>query len=207
MNSQHWFIYKSKEFRIHFNLTEADIDVLLAEKGISYTGLELGTKTLTLDIAEAYPLIYGLDYCEFKKDETSYPIFEKLPKATQDHINNRKESVGKNVGLKGTKNRASYIIFVIKDFPVGYQFLNIDIVKDLPHPLSNDGSITWNNGLLKGLVKSTGKYKSYIGQDGKTTRSIIYELVKSVSPHLFEKAKKNIDEEWLKSFKNKKKKS
>lgn len=206
MNSQHWFINKSKDFRIHFKLTEADVDALLIDKGVSYTGLELGTKTLTLDLAEAYPLIYGLDYCEFKRDDISYPSREKLPQATQDYINSRADGAGKNIGLKGTKHRASYIICVIKDFPIGYKFLNADVVKNLPYPLSNDVSITWNNGLLKGLVKATRKFQNHIDDEGKTIRSMIYEVVKTVDKELLDKATKNVDEEWLKKVMEKKKK-
>lgn len=206
MDIEDWFINKSKDFRIHFKLTEADVDALLMEHGVSYTGLELGTKTLTLEIAETYPLIYGLDYCKFKKDETSFPHFDELPQATKDYIKNRPDGSGKNVGLKGTKNRASYIIFIIKDFPVGYTFLNNEIVRKLPYPLSEDSSITWNNGLLKGLVKATRKYQSNVDKDGKTMRSMIYEIIEQVPPRLLKKAKKNVDDEWLKEFEKKSKK-
>lgn len=200
MRIEDWFISKSKKFRIHFRLTEADVDILLIEKGVSYTGLELGTKTLTLAIAEAYPLIYGIEYCEFKKDDTSYPSFNELPLDTQDYIKNRADGAGKTAGLKGTKNRASYIICIIKDFHVGHTFSNADVIKDLPYPLDSDGSITWNNGLLKGLVKATRKYQNNVDKDGKTIRSMIYEIIEPVSPSLLEKAKKNIDEGWLEEF-------
>lgn len=203
MNPQQWFINKSKDFRIHFSLTEADVDALLIDKGVSYTGLELGSKTLTLDLAEAYPLIYGLEYCEFKKEDTSYPNFDALPQTTQDYINRRPDGSGKNAGLKGTKNRANYIICVMKDFPVGHTFLNREIVEKLPNSLSDDTSITWNNGILKGLVKATRKFHSYIDDKGKKIRLMIYEVVKAVDKELLGKATKHVDEEWLKNLKKK----
>lgn len=203
MNPQHLFIKKSKDFRIHFKLTEADVDALLVNKGVSYTGLELGSKTLTLDLAEAYPLIYGLEYCEFKKEDTSYPNFDALPQTTQDYINSRPDGSGKNAGLKGTKNRANYIICVMKDFPVGHTFLNREIVEKLPDFLSGDTSITWNNGLLKGLVKATTKFHTHVDVQGKKIRLMIYEIVKAVDKELLDKATKNVDEEWLRNLKKK----
>lgn len=205
MNYQHWFIAKSKDFRIHFQLTEADVDALLINEGVSYTGLELGTKTLTLDLAEAYPSIYGLDYCDFKKDNATYPSFESLPQKTKDHINNRAEGTGKNIGLKGTKNKASYVIFVIKQFKIGQTFSNFDIVRELPSPLSDDASILWNNGILKGLVKATKQYQTSVNEQGKPVRSMVYEVVKVVDKELLEKAKKNVDKDWLKNLAKKNK--
>ena len=176
---------------------------MLIDKGVSYTGLELGSKTLTLDLAEAYPLIYGLEYCEFKKEDTSYPNFDALPQTTQDYINRRPDGSGKNAGLKGTKNRANYIICVMKDFPVGHTFLNREIVEKLPDSLSDDTSITWNNGILKGLVKATRTYHTHVDDEGKKTRLMIYEVVKAVNKELLDKATKNVDEEWLKNLKKK----
>lgn len=206
MNPQHWFINKSKDFRIHFNLTEADVNALLVDKGVSYTGLELGTKTLTLDLAEAYPLIYGLEYCEFKKEDTSYPNFDELPKTTQDYITKRPDGSGKNAGLKGTKNMANYIICIMKDFPIGHTFLNREIVENLPAPLSDDTSITWNNGILKGLVKATKRFHIHIDDKGEKTRLMIYEVVKAVDKELLDKSMKNVDDNWLKKIMKKKKK-
>ncbi|UGU15378.1 hypothetical protein LS482_17050 [Sinomicrobium kalidii] len=90
---------------------------------------------------------------------------------------------------------ASYVIRAIKDYPVGRNFLNIEILKTLPPPLNKQTSIAWTTGLLKGLVKSTKKYQNYIDEDGKTKRGMIYTIVKEVSPELLKKALKNIEKE------------
>lgn len=202
MTNEERFIAKSKKFRLHFKLTEDDVDALLANKNLKYKGLEIGTKTLTLELAEAYPLIYGIEYCDFKKEETTFPDFKDFPQATQDYINNRPEGAGTNVGLKGTKNMASYVIRAIKDYPLGYQFMNVEVLTKLPYPLNDEATITWNYGLLKGLVKSTNKYKSYKGKDGKTKRAMIYTTVKTVTPELLEKAINNIEKERLEDEKD-----
>ena len=202
MTNEEKFIAKSEEFRLHFKLSEDDIDTLLAEKKLKYKGLGSGKRTLTLELAEAYPLIYGIDYCNFKKDETVFPEFSELPQATQNYINNKPEGMGNKVGLKGSKNMASYVIRAIKDYAVGREFLNIDVLKELPSPLNQAVTITWNNGLLKGLVKSTKKYKNYKDRDGETKRGMIYTIVKPVTSELLEKAINNIEKERLEDTTN-----
>lgn len=202
MTNEEKFIAKSEEFRLHFKLSEDDIDALLVEKKLKYKGLESGKRTLTLELAEAYPLIYGIEYCDFKKDETVFPEFSELPQATQNHINNRPEGMGNKVGLKGSKNMASYVIRAIKDYAVGREFLNVDVLKALPSPLNQAVTITWSNGLLKGLVKSTKKYKSYKDEDGETKRGMIYTMAKPVTTGLLEKAMNNIKKERLEDTKN-----
>jgi len=189
------YIEKAKAFRLHFGLSEDDVDFLLKSKGLAYSRLEVGKRTLTLELAEAYPLIYGIEYCDFKKDNTSFPEFSELPQATKDYINNRPEGSGNTVGLKGTKNMASYVIRAIKDFPVGREFLNVEVLKELPAPLDKETSITWNNGLLKGLVKAARKYESYVDEKGETKRGMVYTLVKPITPELLERALKNIEKE------------
>lgn len=186
------YIEKSKAFRLHFGLSEEDVDFLLKDKGLTYSRLEARKRTLTLELAEAYPLIYGIDYCDFKRHETIFPEFFELPQTTQDCINNRPEHA---VGLKGSKNMASYVIRAIKDYPVGRNFMNVEILKILPPPLNKQTSITWTTGLLKGLVKSTKKYQSYKDETGETKRGKIYTIVKEVSPELLKKALKNIEKE------------
>lgn len=195
MNIEEQFIAKGKKFRLYFKLTEDDVDSLLAAKSLKYKGLELGTKTLTLALAEAYPLIYGIEYCDFKKGATTFPDFSELPQATQDYINNRPAGAGNKVGLKGSKHMASYVIREIKDYPIGSKILNHEIIKKLPSPLNEAASITWTTGLLKGLVKSTRQYETYENANGETFRGMIYTLVKPVTPELLEKASKNIKEE------------
>lgn len=197
MTIEERFVAKSEKFRLHFKLTEDDVNTLLASKGLKYKGLELGTRTLTLELAEAYPLIYGIEYCDFKKDETVFPEFSELPQTTQDYINNRPDGVGNKVGLKGSKNMASYVIRAIKDYPVGREFLNIEVIKELPSPLNQAATITWNNGLLKGLVKGLKKYKSYEDEEGDTKRGKVYIMVNAVTAETLEKALKNIEKEQL----------
>src|SRR5690606_22916325 len=202
MTNEEKFIAKSEEFRLHFKLSEDDIDTLLAEKKLKYKGLGSGKRTLTLELAEAYPLIYGIDYCNFKKDETVFPEFSELPQATQNYINNKPEGMGNKVGLKGSKNMASYVIRAIKDYAVGREFLNIDVLKELPSLLNQAVTITWNNGLQKGLDKSTKKYKNYKDRDGETKRGMIYTIVKPVTSELLEKAINNIEKERLEDTTN-----
>ncbi|SEL41441.1 hypothetical protein SAMN05421740_105107 [Parapedobacter koreensis] len=197
MTNEDKFIAKSKDFRLHFKLTEDDVDTLLAGKKLKYKGLELGTRTVTLELAEAYPLIYGIEYCDFKKDETTFPEFSELPQSTQDYINDRPEGAGDTVGLKGSKNMASYVVRAIKDYPVGYEFLNVEVLKELPSPLNQASSISWKNGLLKGLVKSMNKYKTYEDENGEPKRGIIYKVLNPVTAELLEKAMKNIEKERL----------
>jgi len=195
MTNEDKFVAKSKDFRLHFKLTEDDVDTLLAGRKLKYKGLESGTRTVTLELAEAYPLIYGMEYCDFKKDDTTFPAFSELPQSTQDYIKNRPEGTGDTVGLKGSKNMASHVIHAIKDYPVGHEFLNFEILKKLPPPLNKETTITWTTGLLKGLAKNTRKYREYVDQEGATKRGMVYTIVKSVTPELLEKAMNNIEKE------------
>lgn len=195
MTNEEMFIAKSEEFRLHFKLSEDDIDGLLVEKKLKYKGLESGKRTLTLELAEAYPLIYGIEYCDFKKEDTSFPEFSELPQPTQDFISNRPEGAGNKVGLKGSRNMASYVIRAIRNYSVGQEFINADVLRELPSPLNRAATITWNNGLLKGLVKSTRKYKSYVDEEGDTKRGMVYKMVNTVSAEMMDKALRNIEKE------------
>ncbi|WP_418360508.1 hypothetical protein [Sphingobacterium detergens] len=194
---------KCKRFRMHFNLSEDDIDLLLKGKGIKYKGLESGTRIITLDIAETLPLVvYGIEYCVFKKEETIFPKYEKLPEATKALLES-KSNAGNKVGSKGTKNKASYVVIVIKDFKVGHQFIKSEIISVLPSPLNLEKAIDWNKGLLAGLVKNTNASKYWVDKEGKKRREAIYEMIKSVKSGLLEKAKKSIEPEALKEFEEK----
>src|SRR5690606_36821726 len=102
----------------------------------------------------------------------------------------------------GTKDMESYVVRAIKDYPLGYQFMNVEVLTKLPYPLNDEATITWNYGLLKGLVKSTNKYKSYKGKDGKTKRAMIYTTVKTVTPELLEITINNIEKERQEDEKN-----
>jgi len=203
MTNEERFIKKAKLFRLHFGLSEDEMDLLLVDQNLKYKGLELGTRTLTLELAEAYPLIYGIEYCDFKKDEITVPEFDKLPKTTRDFIKN-KTSSGNKVGLKGTKNKASYVIILIKDYTLGHKFTNSQIIPSLPPPANEDQSIDWGKGLLKGLVVNTRQSSYYVDESGEERRETTYEIVKTVDKELLDKATKNVDEGWLKGVMKKK---
>ncbi|WP_367330729.1 hypothetical protein [Sphingobacterium multivorum] len=194
---------KCKRFRMHFNLSEDDIDLLLKGKGIRYKGIESGTRIVTLEIAETLSLVvYGIEYCVFKRDETTFPEYEKLPEATKTLLES-KANAGNKVGSKGTKNKASYVIIVIKDFKIGHQFTKSEIISVLPSPLNLEAAIDWNKGLLKGLVKNTNTSKHWVDEEGKKRREAIYQMIKSVNSRLLEKARKSFDPEALKEFEEK----
>lgn len=193
MNIEEEFIARCQKFRLHFKLSENDIDTLLSDKNLKYTGLELGTKTLTLKLAEAYPMIYGIDYCHFKLSHVPLPDFDDLPQTTQNYINSRPKGAGGTVGLKGSKNMASYVILAIKDYQIGRKFLNIEILKTLPPPLNEQKTIAWTTGLLSGHVKNTKKHQNYIDEEGAVKRMAIYTIVKQVSQETLDQALKNIE--------------
>ncbi|MDR6733482.1 hypothetical protein [Sphingobacterium sp. 2149] len=202
-SSEGKFREKAKIFRLHFNLSEEDIDQLLKGKDLVYSKVESGKRTITLELAESYPfVIFGIDYCVFKRDETTFPEYEKLPLATRELIES-KSNAGNKVGSKGTKNKASYVVIVIKDFKEGHKFIKSEIISVLPSPLNLEKSIDWNKGLLKGLVKNTNTSKNWVDENGKKHREAIYEMIKEVDVKLLEKAKKSFDQEALKEFEEK----
>lgn len=196
------YIKKAKDFRLHFKLSEEEVDELLKDKSLVYSRLESGKRTLTLELAEAYPLIYGIEYCDFKKENTTFPTFKELPKPTQELIN-KKSATGNKVGLKGTKNKASYVVILIKDFPVGHKISNSSIIPLLPAPANQDQSIDWGKGILKGLVRNTGESNYYIDANGKKRREATYEIIKAIDSETVTKAIQNVDEDWLKEFEKK----
>ncbi|MGB3065529.1 hypothetical protein ACR78Z_07495 [Sphingobacterium thalpophilum] len=197
------FKKKAKDFRLHFNLSEDDIDQLLKERDLVYSKVESGKRTITLELAESYTIVvYGIEYCEFKKEETTFPEYEKLPEATKRLLES-KSNTGNKVGSKGTKNKASYVVIVIKDFKIGHQFTNKEIISVLPSPLNLEKAIDWNKGLLKGLVSNTNTSQHWVDEEGKKHREAIYEMVQSVDAELLEKAKKSIGPKALKEFEDK----
>lgn len=187
------FIEKAKQFRIHFDLTEQDIDFLLKKVRLKYSGLEKGKRTLTLALAEAYPLLYGIGYCDFKKAIVTFPDSNDLPQSTKDFYNSPHKSPTSGLGLRGTKHKNSYIIFAMKSYAVGDQFVNSDILSKLPAPLDQEKAIEWNKGLLKGLVKNTKEYQKHETASGTIASQAIYEVIKAVSPELLATALKNMD--------------
>jgi hypothetical protein len=194
------FRKKAKEFRLHYNLSEDDIDQLLKEKDLVYSKVESGKRTITLQLAESYPLVvYGIEYCVFKKDETTFPEYEKLPEATKTLLES-KANAGNKVGSKGTKNKASYVVIVIKDFKIGHQFTKSEIISVLPSPLILETAIDWNKGLLKGLVKNSNTSKHWVDEKGKKRREATYEIIREVDSGLLEKAKKSIEPKAFKEF-------
>ncbi|WP_312329299.1 hypothetical protein [Sphingobacterium sp.] len=197
------FREKAKKFRLHFNLSEEDIDQLLKGKDLVYSKVESGKRTITLELAESYPfVIFGIDYCVFKRDETTFPEYEKLPSVTRELLES-KSNAGNKVGSKGTKNKASYVIIVIKDFKKGHKFIKSEIISVLPSPLNLEKSIDWNKGLLAGIVKNTNTSEHWVDENGKKRREAIYEIIREVDSELLEKAKKSFDPEALKEFEEK----
>lgn len=184
------FREKCRSFRLKFGLSEDDVDLLLSLQNIKYKGIESGNRIITLEIAEAYPLtVYGIDYCTFKKEETTFPIIEDLPIATKTLLDN-KSNTGNSVGTKGTKNKASHVIFLLKKYKKGQQFTNSDILSQLPPPLNLEKAIDWNKGLLAGLTKNTKTFRVWIDKNKESHREAIYEMIEVVTPGLLEKAKK-----------------
>ncbi|WP_293888616.1 MULTISPECIES: hypothetical protein [unclassified Sphingobacterium] len=202
-SSEGKFRKKAKEFRLHFNLSEEDIDQLLKGQDLVYSKVESGKRTITLELAESYPfVVYGIEYCVFKRDETTFPEYEKLPLATRELLESKSNS-GNKVGSKGTKNKASYVVIVIKDFKKGHKFIKSEIISVLPPPLNLEKSIDWNKGLLAGIVKNTNTSKHWVDENGKKCREAIYEIIREVDSELLEKAKKSFDPEALKEFEEK----
>ncbi|MDR2274905.1 MAG: hypothetical protein LBF27_28610 [Sphingobacterium sp.] len=184
------FRKKCKSFRLKFGLSEDDVDLLLKAQNIKYKGVESKDRIITLEIAEAYPLtVYGIEYCTFKKEETTFPSFEDLPITTKTLLEN-KSNTGNKVGSHGTKNKASNVIFALKEYKKGHQFTNSDILSQLPHPLNLEKSIDWNKGLLAGLTKNTRTFRIWIDENKESHREAIYEMIEVVTPVLLEKAKK-----------------
>lgn len=199
MEFEEKFIKKAESFRVKLKLSESDIEKLLliyqsnsSTKPIKYKGLSIGKRVLTLELAETYPLIYGFSYNDIVKDDSIIPDLEDLPLKTQEFIQSRKKRSGNTVAKKGSKNIASHVVISIKDLEVGTKFSNFDIYMSDSYPLKEETSINWNKGILKGLVKNTGKQKSLLLEDGRTKTESIYEIVKAVDSELLEKALKSI---------------
>jgi len=66
-------IAKSKMFRLHFQLSEEEIDLLLLDKQLIYKGVESKKSKVTVELMEAYPLIYGLSFDQFSEDNVAFP--------------------------------------------------------------------------------------------------------------------------------------
>ena len=193
MNNEEKFIAKSKMFRLHFQLTEDEIDLLLLGKNVTYKGIESNDRELTLQLIEAYPLIYGLDHDKFQKDETTYPLWDDLPEATKKLIGDRPYTAADNVGEEGLKNTASYVILAIKHLDIGVIFSESELTRCLPSPLNQGITINQVSGLLKGAFKKLRKSRKFKNDNGEDVNDALYLIHKSMDERLIGKAKRKLE--------------
>jgi len=186
------FVSKAKRFREHYNISEKNLDILLKEKKLTYTKLEYGKRTLTLELAEGIAEVYGLTYCKFIEPDQGPPEIKDLPIATQEKIETKEGKF--KVAQKGTLNLNENIVIVLNKYVAGNTFTNSQIISKLPKDLvkhMTGKSIEWNKGILKDLVIDTKKTSpSPAGNNFKQEK--IYELVMEITPEMLEKAKEKI---------------
>lgn len=192
MTNEEKFIAKSKKFRVYFQLTEEEIDLLLLSKNLKYKGIESKEHPLTLELAESYPLIFGLEYCEFKKDKTGYPLWDDLPKSTKNFIKDRPYTAADNLDQDAVNNIASYVIMALRYLAIGDTFTDSDIIRCLPHPLNLGVTIDWRGGMLKGVVKILRIPRISKDENGNDISEVRYRLNKHISEPLLNKAKKKL---------------
>lgn len=193
MNSKEKFIAKSKMFRLHFQLSEDEIDLLLLGKNVVYKGVEAHDRELTLQLIEAYPLIYGLDHQKFQKDETTYPLWDDLPEATKKLIEDRPYTAVDNVGDEGLKNTASYVILAIKHLETGTIFSESELTRCLPSPLNQGITIYQVSGMLKGAFKKLRKSRKFKNEKGEEVNDALYLIHKAMDERLIGKAKRKLE--------------
>ncbi|MEQ7800945.1 hypothetical protein ABDJ41_14165 [Pedobacter sp. ASV1-7] len=184
------FIEKAKKFRLHFQLTEQELNDLLQNKQLKYIGLERGVKTLTLDLAESIAGIYGLTYCEFKETNQGPPAIKDLPVATKNKVEKKEGNI--KVGQKGTRNINENVIVVLSEYSTDDEFTNSQIIAKFPKDLikhMTGKSIEWNKGILKDLVIDTKETRP-TSTNKKPEK--IYKLAKKIMPEVREKAQEKI---------------
>ncbi|NJI71955.1 hypothetical protein HCX49_01930 [Sphingobacterium kitahiroshimense] len=187
------FIAKSKKFRLYFQLTEDQIDLLLLGKNLVYKGVESQHHILTLEMMEKYPLIYGLDWHTFEEDTATYPLWDELPEATKKIILDTPYTAADDVGKDGLKNTASYIILAIKHLNVGTQFSESEIMRCLPYPLNKGVTIYQTSGLLKGAFKKLRRSRKFKDEKGNDVIDPLYQIHKPIDEHLIGKAKRKLE--------------
>lgn len=184
------FIKKARYFREKCKFSEKNVDELLKDLKLTYTKLEYGKRTLTLDLAEAIAQIYGLTYCTFKEPNQDLPFFEDLPLATQKKI---KEKLDKpNVVQKGTHNINEHVIIVLSTYLPNRKFTNSEIIAKFPKELAilmKDRSIEWTKGTLKGLVHDTKK-REISPISNKLEK--VYQIVTKISTERLKEAEEKI---------------
>jgi len=192
MSNEEKFIARSKKFRLHFQLTEEQIDLLLLGKNLVYKGVESNRRKLNVELMEAYPLIYGLDWYTFEEDEATYPLWDNLPEATKKLLQDRPFTAADDVGENGLKNTASYIILAIKHLDVGTQFSESEITRCIPYPLNKGVTIHLTSGLLKGAFKKLRRSRKFKDEEGNDVIDPLYQIHKPIDEHLIGKAKKKL---------------
>lgn len=193
MSNDGKFIAKSKMFRLHFQLTEDEIDLLLLGKNVEYKGVELNNHELTLQLIEAYPLIYGLDHDKFQKDETTYPLWDDLPEETKKLIEDRPYTASDNVGEAGLTNTASYVILAIKHLETGTIFSESELTRCLPYPLNQGITINQVSGLLKGAFKKLRKSRKFKNDNGEEVNDALYLIHKAMDERVIGKARRKLE--------------
>jgi len=193
MNNEEEFIAKSKMFRLHFQLSEDEIDLLLLGKNVVYKGVESNDRELILQLIEAYPLIYGLDHDKFQKDETTYPLWGDLPEATKKLIEDRPYTAADNVGEEGLKNTASYVILAIKHLETGTIFSESELTRCLPSPLNQGITIYQVSGMLKGAFKKLRKSRKFKNENGEEVNDALYLIHKAMDERLIGKARRKLE--------------
>lgn len=128
-----------------------------------YSDYETGRRGIDLNKADYISSIYGLDYCELTNLQAP-PVFDSLPKTTQDKILERQKSgIRKRDYTKQLTKKLDKIIFTTKILhtPANAQ----DILDMLPEEEKKDFSISLINKYLgakprKEKVVKTGQKKN-----------------------------------------------
>jgi hypothetical protein len=201
MSNEEKFIARSKKFRLHFQLIEEQIDLLLLGKNLVYKGVESNRRKLNVELMEAYPLIYGLDWYTFEESKDAYPLWDDLPEATKKIILDTPYTAADDVGENGLRNTASYIILAIKHLDVGTQFSESEITRCLPYPLNKGVTIYLTSGLLKGAFKKLRRSRKFKNERGEEVSDPLYLIHKPMDERLIGKAKRRLEiEEEIKKY-------
>lgn len=198
MNIPLIFLRNVEAARKHLGLSVNDLDNLLQQKNIKYSLLK---KRVSIEAAYHISKIFNRIIEDFINDNFHPFELNTVNIETQEYI--ERNLVNQNTGVI-TKFINSYVIIVIKNFPKGTQFINSDIIPQLPPNLNLETSIDWTSGLLKGLVKNTNTFrKSENDKDPRHRGEAVYELIMEVPEHTIIKANKKVDAQWLKEFEEK----
>jgi hypothetical protein len=193
MTNEEKFIAKSKKFRLHFQLSEDEIDLLLLGKNLIYKGIESNRRKLNVELIEAYPLIFGLNFAQFSEDIITYFLWDDLPEATKKLLQDRPFTATEDVGENSLKNTASYIILAIKHLDVGTQFSESEITRCLPYPLNKGVTIYLTSGLLKGTFKKLRRSRKFKNEKGEEVSDPLYLIHKPMDERLIGKAKRKLE--------------